>query len=177
MSGTGKPSLQSDRQTAASIARELASLEQMTSGELAEKYRELVGEPPRTRNKQYLRKRIAWRIQERIEGGLSSRALERINQLAPQAPVRWRAPVVRKDSKQPPVVAIAPARDPRLPPAGTVLMRVHEGVEHKVIVLSDGGFEYQGERHRSLSKIARLITGTAWNGYLFFFGRAGGGAR
>jgi len=177
MSRTGNPSPQSDRKTAASIARELASLEEMTSGELAEKYREVFGEPTRTRNKQYLRKRIAWRIQERAEGGLSPRALERIEQLAPLAPVRWRAPVARKDSVTPrPVPITGPARDPRLPPLGTVLVREHGGVEHKVTVLADG-FEYNGERYRSLSKVARLITGTAWNGYLFFFGRAGGGAR
>jgi hypothetical protein len=63
-----------------------------------------------------------------------------------------------------------PRRDPRLPPPGAVLTRVHDGVEHKLIVLADG-FEYRGERHRSLSKIVRIITGTPWNGFLFFFSR------
>lgn len=159
----------------ASTARQLAALDKMSVGDLAEKYREVFGEPTRTRNKEYLRKRIAWRIQELAEGGgLSTRALERIEQLAPEAPVRWRQPVARKDGAGGKVVPITrPARDPRLPPAGTVLTRLHEGVEHKVTIL-DGGFEYRGERHRSLSKVARLITGTPWNGFLFFFGRANG---
>lgn len=163
-----------DLAAAAGVAQELAKLKKMSVGELAEKYREVFGEPTRTRNKEYLRKRIAWRIQERVEGGLSSRALERIEQLAPEAPVRWRQPASRAaDPAAAGIPITKAARDPRLPPAGTVLMRVHAGVEHRVTILADG-FEYQGEQHRSLSKIARLITGTPWNGFLFFFGRASG---
>jgi hypothetical protein len=50
---------------------------------------------------------------------------------------------------------------------GQVLVRIHRGVEHKVRMLEDG-FEYQGERYTSLSKIAKVITGTNWNGFLFF---------
>lgn len=161
-----------ERASAANIARELAALAEMNVGELGEKYREVFGEPTHTRNKEYLRKRIAWRIQERVEGGLSPRALERIEQLAPEAPARWRQPVARKDGASAPV-AIVTARDPRLPPVGTILARVHGGVEQRVTVLADG-FEFNGERHRSLSKIARLITGTPWNGFLFFFGRTNG---
>jgi hypothetical protein len=67
----------------------------------------------------------------------------------------------------------SPPRDPRLPSPGTILKRVHDGVEHQVKVLADG-FEYRGEQYRSLSKVARTITGTPWNGFLFFFGRASG---
>ncbi len=160
-----------DREAAASVARELAALGTMSVGELAEKYREVFGEPTRTRNKEYLRKRIAWRVQERAEGGLSPRALEPSEQRAPEAPVRWRQPVSRKDGAT--VEPVTPARDPRLPGAGTVLTRVHDGVEHRVTVL-EAGFEYNGKPYRSLSKIAGTITGTPWNGFLFFFGRASG---
>ena len=60
------------------VPTQLAALEQMNVGQLAEKYRELYGEPTRTRNKEYLRKRLAWRIQELAEGGLPASALERI---------------------------------------------------------------------------------------------------
>lgn len=151
----------------ASVARELAALNGMTVGELAERYKAVYGEPTRTRNKQFLRKKIGWRIQELAEGGLSPRALERIEQLAAIVPARWRQPVTAPKS------STTVARDPRIPPAGTVITRVHDGAEHKVTVLGDG-FEYRGERHRSLSKIARLITGTPWNGYLFFLGRGAG---
>ena len=174
MSNLREVGSRAEREAAARLARDLAALDTMTVGELAERYREVFGEPTRTRNKEYLRKRIAWHIQELQDGGISSRALERIEQLAPEAPVRWRQPVVREDSAGGQVVPLAtPRRDPRLPPAGTVLTRLHDGVEHRVTVLADG-FEYDGENHRSLSKVARLITGTPWNGFLFFFGRAAG---
>jgi hypothetical protein len=59
------------------------------------------------------------------------------------------------------------ARDPRLPAPGCILRRAHGGVEHEVSV-HESDFEYRGQRYRSLSKIAREITGTAWNGLLFF---------
>ena len=58
-------------------------------------------------------------------------------------------------------------RDPRLPNAGTLLKRVHGKTEHVVKVL-EHDFEYKGKRHKSLSSIARQITGTSWNGFLFF---------
>ena len=78
------------------------------------------------------------------------------------APARWRGggkPGARQTG--------APGRDPRLPEPGSVLTRNYQGNDHDVTVLDDG-FEYQGERYRSLSKIAREITHTNWNGYLFF---------
>lgn len=163
-----------DRAAIANVQRELVALDAMTVGELAEKYRAVFGIPTRSRNKEYLRKHLAWRMQERAEGGLSPRALERIEQLAPQAPVRWRERVAKQGDAERPAPAIARVgRDPRLPPPGTVLARAHDGVEHQVTVLTDG-FEYQGKRHRSLSQIARLITGTSWNGFTFFLGRAAG---
>lgn len=159
----------------ANTRRELAALDAMTVGELAEKYREVFDVPTRTRNKDYLRRRIAFRIQELQEGGLSPRALDRIGQLAPQAPARWHEPAARTAAAGAPGRRGKPEpRDPRLPPAGYVLTRIHDGIEHRITILSDG-FEYRGEHHRSLSQIAKLITGTRWNGYRFFFGNARGG--
>jgi hypothetical protein len=163
-----------EREAAASTAAQLRALDKMTVGELAEKYRQVFGEPTRTRNKEYLKKRIAWRIQELAGGGLTPRALELIERLAPEAPARWRRPVARNRAGAAPVVVATKApRDPRLPPAGTVLMREHGGKQHRVTVFDDG-FEYQGDRYRSLSAVARRITGTPWNGFLFFFGRRNG---
>ena len=159
------------RVAATNMRRELVALDAMTVGELAEKYREVFGIPTRTRNKGYLRKHLAWRIQERAEGGLSPRALERIEQLAPQAPARWRPSVAQRGDKA--GLSAATDRvgpDPRLPAVGTTITRRHGGVEHRVTVLAQG-FEYRGEHYRSLSKIACLITGKSWNGYVFFFGR------
>lgn len=175
--------VRSARQALGGVARELAALDGMTVGELAEKFEELFGFPTRTRNKAYLRKRVAWKIQERHEGGLSDRALARIEELAPLAPARWRqrsekraadelpiagAPVsveggARSRSDTPP----AKPRDPRLPPVGTVLRREHGGETHEVTV-GETDFDYRGTRYASLSQVAKAITGTAWNGFLFW---------
>jgi len=160
--------LKMDRATAATVSEQLVALEEMTVGELAEKYREVFGVPTRTRNRPYLHKRVAWRIQELAEGGLSERALAKIEELAPLAPVRW---LPERASGVAPALASVPIqarpRDPRLPAIGSAIVRVHQGVEHRVTVLDDG-FEYQAQRYASLSEIARLISGTRWNGFLFF---------
>ena len=166
--GTRKK-LREDRAAAATVAEQLVALEKMTVGELAEKYREVFGVPTHSRNKVYLKKRIAWRVQEIAEGGLSPRALARIEELAPLAPVRWRA---TQPGAEAAVTAVAtprldPDRDPRLPPPGSVIVRVHKGIEHRITILDDG-FEYQGAHHETLSQLAKVITGTPWNGYLFF---------
>lgn len=148
-----------EQQAIASVATELAALDKMTVGDLVTKYREVFGEPTRSRNKDYLRKKVAWRIQVLAEGGLSDRAVARIHELGAQAPARWR--------KLPPKAAAPADRDPRLPDPGEVIRREFQGTAHEVTVLEDG-FVYQGRSYPTLSRIAREITGTNWNGYLFF---------
>ena len=145
----------------------------MTGAELAEKYLALFGQAARSRNKDFLRKRLAWRIQELAEGGLSERALTRIEELGVDALVSWRSRARAGTHASPRPPSEGAVRDPRLPSVGTVIRRVHSTTDHSVTIL-DEGFEYRGERFRSLSKIARVITDTPWNGYLFFFGRANG---
>jgi hypothetical protein len=93
---------------------------------------------------------------------LSPRALAKIEELAPLAPVRWRPDMTATGAP-----IRTRTRDPRLPLPGSVLVRAHKGTEHQVTVLADG-FDYLGQCHASLSHIARLITGTPWNGFLFF---------
>lgn len=139
-----------------SIIREIKELRALSVGELRARWLEVFGEETNCRNKDYLFKRLAYRIQERRYGGLTDEARARAEELAKDAPIRRRVP------PPPPK-----PRDPRLPPVGTVLRRKHGGVEHEVIVLDDG-FEYQGERFASLSQVARKISGTRWNGYGFF---------
>ena len=151
----------------AEMAAQIAELGSMTAGELRDRFHEVYGEPTRSRNKVYMRKKIAWQIQALAEGGLSQRALDRIEELAPLAPVRWRPNL--KDIHVP---AVEPAgqrrgRDPRLPPAGTHITREHKGKVFKVHVL-ERGFVYEGQQYASLSKVARAITSTHWNGFLFF---------
>jgi hypothetical protein len=173
MNQTSHSARRTEGATVVRMAADLAGLGRMTGAELAEKYLALFGQSARSRNKDFLRKRLAWRIQELAEGGLSERALARIEELGADALASWRRRARTGTSSSPRPRSAGAVRDPRLPLGGTVVRRIHGTTEHSVVVLDDG-FEYRGERYRSLSKIARLITGTPWNGYLFFFGRAKG---
>jgi hypothetical protein len=145
------------------VTQELETLRSMTTSALAEKFFELYGEPTRSRNKPYLQKRLAWRIQEIAEGGLSESALAKIAELGDKLPERWKRNLARTSAR----IAKAEDRDPRLPAVGTTLTRKYDGASHRVSVREDG-FLYRGKEYQSLSAIARLITGTSWNGFLFF---------
>jgi hypothetical protein len=139
---------------------QIVALRSLTVRELRERYLEEFGEETKSRNRQFLIKRIAFRLQERRHGCLSARALARAEELARDAPIRRRYPR--------PLQAEKPStRDPRLPPVGSVLKRSFGGTEHCVTVLEDA-FEFNGASYRSLSAIARKIAGTSWNGYAFF---------
>jgi hypothetical protein len=148
------------------VPTQLAALEKMNVGQLAEKYRELYGEPTRTRNKEYLRKRLAWRIQELAEGGLPASASSASPSSATTCPSAGACGSPRRRRTLGPVQAHEP-RDPRVPSVGTVLRRVFNGVAHEVTICAEG-FDYAGERFKTLSAIAKHITGTPWNGFLFF---------
>ncbi|MFH1893054.1 MAG: DUF2924 domain-containing protein [Candidatus Zixiibacteriota bacterium] len=159
--------------------KEIRELSRMTVGELREKYLEVFGEETRSRHKEFLRKRIAWRIQALAEGDLSERARRRAEELANDADLRMRAPrdparigtveVKARTAKS----WISPSRDKRLPLPGTLLVRQYQDRDIVVRVLNDG-FEFDEKRYRSLSAIAREVTGSRWNGFLFF-GISGGG--
>ena len=133
--------------------------------ELRARYCDLFGEASPSFNRAHLFRRIAWRLQAQAEGDLSERARQRAAKLAKDLHLRLRAPrsfwheiECNKDSAN---------RDPRLPPADTVLERVYQGQIVRVTVLASG-FEYQGKHYRSLSAIAHRVTGTRWNGFHFF---------
>ena len=114
-----------DGAAVARTAAELAALGEMTGAEMAEKYVLLFGQSARSRNKVFLRKRLAWRIQELAEGGLSERALARIEELGPAALASW-CRCARAGAFPPPRASVSPrSRDPRLPTVGTVLTRSH----------------------------------------------------
>lgn len=158
------------------IAAQIAALDEMTTGELREKYREVFGEETRSRNKKYLIKKVAWRIQANAEGGLSERAKQRAKDLACEADIRVNPPRKRKRTTKKPadpapertvVHRFGPTHDPRLPLPGAVLKRDYKGKTHVVSVLEEG-FEWDGTVHGSLSAVAKAITGTNWNGFLFF---------
>ncbi|MBU1700158.1 MAG: DUF2924 domain-containing protein [Candidatus Eisenbacteria bacterium] len=144
------------------VAREIERLSDMTAAELREKYAGAFGEETQSRHKTFLRKRIAWRLQANEDGGLSERALQRARELANEADLRLLAPRGRTE-----VHRFRPSHDRRLPMPGTVITREYKGRTISVMVL-DEGFEYEGEVYRSLSALARKVTGTRWNGFLFF---------
>lgn len=160
---------QTARRPNEALQAQLEALDTLTVPQLRARYRDVFGEDTRTHNGPYLRKRIAYRIQEKAEGGLSDRAKARIRELAKDSPIRRRGlPVgVAAAAPEPSPTTPASKRDPRLPPPGTTLRKRWAEREYVVKVGAEG-FTYAGEQHASLSKIARLISGTNWNGFAFF---------
>jgi len=156
------------RKALGDVPAQLAALHEMTVEQLRERWMVLYGQPTASRNGPYLRKRLAWRIQEVAEGGLTQRARERIEQILDG---HFLPDITRRarEAAQPvlPKAPVSTDRDPRLPPAGTVLRKVHRGEEHLVTVLEDG-LEHRGVRYRTLTAVAKAITGAGWNGFLFF---------
>jgi hypothetical protein len=152
------------------VGREVAALQRMTVKQLRQKYAEVFGEDTNGHNKAWLVKRIAWRLQARAEGGLSDRARQRAMALADDADLRMNPPPMKA---VPPVEDDAPVRvlkfqaDDRLPPPGTVITRKYKGEVLQVKVRTEG-FEYEGVVYTSLSAVAKRITGSHCNGFLFF---------
>ncbi len=154
----------------AAVLKEIEQLRGLTVNGLREKYREVFGEDSRSNHKDYLFRRIAWRLQANAEGDLSERARRRALEIANDADLRVRAPkslLGAEARNRTTVTAISGARDSRLPKAGTLLTREFKGKVHVVKVL-DQGFEYESQRYKSLSAIATEIAGTRWNGFTFF---------
>jgi hypothetical protein len=160
------------------IGKELAALKRLTVKELRARYAEVFGEETLAQNRAWLVKRIAWRLQALAEGDLSERARRRAAELANDANIRMNPPIAK------PVAATAETMtrtrslriqpDDRLPPPGTVITRRYKGEVLQVKVLPHG-FEYEGEVYGSLSAVAKAITGSHCNGYLFFrMGEKGG---
>ena len=136
------------------ILARLAALKSTPTPELKAQWRELFqGEPPPF-NRRYLESRLAYRIQELAHGGLKPETIRRLERLGEELDGGE-----RKKSR------IRADRD--RPITGTRLLREWQGVEQVVTVTADG-FEWQGRPYKSLSAIARAITGTRWNGWTFF---------
>lgn len=148
------------------IQQEIETLRQATAGALKRRYRELFGEDSPSSNRTHLFRRVAWRLQTRALGELSERARQRAAELADDAELRRRAPRTFWEALDAPR-ASPPQRDPRLPASGSVLTRTYRQRSVEVKVL-ETGFEYDGQTYSSLSALAHKITGTRWNGFLFF---------
>ena len=137
----------------ADVLGRLAALKTTETPDLKQQWRELFGAEPPPYNRRFLESRLGYRIQELAYGGLKPETLARLEKLGEQV-----------DGGK---VAVRRIRGDDRPITGTRLIREFQGVEHTVTVLQDG-YDYQGRPYKSLSAIARAITGTRWNGWVFF---------
>ena len=136
-----------------SVLAQIAALKTAPIPQLKQQWRDLFETEPPPYNRRFLEHRLAYRIQELAYGGLKPETLKRLRELAEE--LDGGDPARRRRHHQ----------DRPMP--GTRLIREWQGVEHCVTVCDDG-FEYQGFPYKSLSAAARAITGTRWNGWLFF---------
>jgi len=135
------------------ILARLAALKSMSVNELKTEWQALFDAPAPNNSRTFLESRSAYRIQELIYGGPDKQTRRLLDLLADEV----EGTLKRK----------AQIADPRNPVVGTKLIREWDGVAHTVTVLKDG-FDWGGQRYKSLSAVARAITGTRWNGYRFF---------
>jgi hypothetical protein len=135
------------------VLSSLAALKAMSVKDLKAEWEKLIGTSAPNNSRAFLEFRIAYRIQELAYGGPDRETRRMLDLLADE---------VEGHTKRKHQII-----DPRNPVIGTRLIREWDGVEHTITVLKDG-FDWQGRRFKSLSSVAREITGTRWNGYRFF---------
>lgn len=156
---------------ALNVGHEMTALRSMTVRELQQKYHEVFGEPTRMHHRQYLVKRILWRMQAIAAGDLSERARQRALELADDANLRIYEPAKPATAASAPeLTRTVPVRFPsdgRLPMPGAHLTRRYKGRLITVEVRPDG-FKCDGQVYETLSAVARAVTGTRWNGFHFF---------
>jgi len=139
--------------TPPSVVAQIAQLPGLPMGQIKELWQQLFSADIPTHNRQFLERRIAYRLQEvafrKVDTNLLERNKRRITSLVETGKVK------RRD------------RDYR-PAAGTMLTREYQGREYRVIATADGQYDFEGRMYQSLSIIAREITGTRWSGPVFF---------
>ena len=154
------------------VAARVTKLQKMSVDELAVEWERVFGRPTRQRHRVYLWHRLARKLQEDQLPGLlpeeEARVAEYRDLIRQLPPEQWFPGKTRGKAK-----GIKQANFNRTPPPGSVISRQYHDEEIVVKVL-DGGFEYEGQVYRSLSSIAKEITGTVWNGPAFFGLRKGG---
>jgi Protein of unknown function (DUF2924) len=153
-----------------SLASEIAALGRLTVPELRAKFAAVFGESTQAHNKVWLVKRLAWRLQALAEGDLSQRARQRAAELVNDADLRLsppRADQATADPAQQQGTTLRLQADDRLPRPGTILTRRYKGRTLQVEVL-EHGFACDGQVYRSLSAVAKAVTGSHCSGHLFF---------
>ena len=135
------------------VLARIAALKSLPTAELKARWRQLFDTEPPPYNRRFLESRLSYKLQEMEYGGLKPATVARLEALGEQLD-GGKIDVRRKSAKDRPI-------------AGTRLVREFQGIEHTVTVLADS-YEWQGRPYKSLSAIARAITGTRWNGPVFF---------
>ena len=141
------------------VLRRLAELDTMTTEDLRAQWSMLYNQDPPRFKRQFLIKHLAYRIQEIAYGGLGDDTCRRMDELLDDAGYDALGRKVNKAVRRANKNTIVP---------GAIIKREWHGEQHEVIALAGGGFEYRGMPFRSLSAVARAITGTRWSGPLFF---------
>ena len=136
-----------------SVLARVAALKKIPTAELKQQWQQLFEAQAPPYNRRFLESRLAYRIQELAYGGLKPETVKRLEALGEQL-----------DGGN---ITVRRLRADDKPIAGTRLIREYQGIEYTVTVLHDG-YEWQGRPYQSLSAIARAITGTRWNGWVFF---------
>ena len=140
------------------IIRKLAELEKLPFKGLKQRWREAFGSEPPGYNRFFLTKRLAYHIQEQAFGGVSEPTKAKLRRLIKAEGY--------DDLGRPTATGSRPLAADTIVP-GTVLVREYQEKRYSVTVMEDG-YEFEGRPYRSLTAIARRITGTNWNGPAFF---------
>ena len=148
------------------IATRIKALQQMSFAELRKEYRKVYGEETSAVHKGFLLKKVAWKIQELEFGGIPDEVRDKALEIVEELDLPGRIPSAKLMEKRT-VIAQSPFKDKRLPMPGTIITREYLGRQVQVEVLIDG-FEYEGCKYRSLSAVAKAVTGSHWNGFMFF---------
>jgi len=143
-----------------SIAEEIAELRAMAVPELVNRYEAVFGKPPRVKHREWLWRRIAWKLQEQRFGGLSTVALRRLDELIAELDLPLHGDRTLRGR-------ISPAGKPGDPKIGTTLTRQWRTIEVRATRV-EGGWEYDGVVHRSLSAVVRAATGSHASGPAWF---------
>lgn len=142
----------------ANVAVELGKLVKLPTGALREKYEQLFGKPVKTGNRQFLLKKIAWKMQANEQGGLSEKAVARAEEIVEVGGIGTKLAKKLKDARP---------RDPRLPATGSIITKVWRDKTLQVLV-GENDFEFEGTKWRSLSAISSKLLGVPSNGFLFW---------
>jgi len=152
------------------IRQEVARMKSMQTGDLIEHFEMVCSELPRSHNRDWMIKKIAWRLQANEQGGLPERVRQRALEIADDADLRKRptkafAEEILLACDQ--TTIIDPGRDPRLPPPGDELHKTYKG-QMLVVRVGENNFDFNGTSYNTLSAVAKAISGSHVNGFTFF---------